>query len=57
MGSRSDAVPGPAASFGWVKDPEDHGQPVTDPETYPLVEEAVRRLDGGETPRIGGLVA
>lgn len=42
---------GPAPSFGWTKDAEDRGRLVPDPLSYPLVVEAVRRLDGGETLR------
>lgn len=45
---------GPAPSFGWRKDPDDPGRPVPDPETFPLVEEVVRRRESGETLRAIG---
>jgi len=40
---------GPAPSFGWVKDPDDRGRMVPDPETYPLVQEAMSLLDNQNT--------
>lgn len=42
---------GPAPKFGWVSDPDDRGRPVPDPETFHLVEEAVRRSAAGESLR------
>lgn len=42
---------GPAPAFGWSKDPDDPGRPVPDPETYPLVEQAVRQRREGATLR------
>ena len=40
---------GPAPSFGWVKDPNDGGNLLPDPSTYPLVERSMMMLDDGAT--------
>ncbi len=40
---------GPAPSFGWLKDPDDRGRLIPDPQTFRLVEDAVTRLSGGAT--------
>ena len=42
---------GPAPTFGWVRDEDDRGKPMPDPETFPIVEEAVRRKHSGESLR------
>lgn len=42
---------GPAPSFGWIKDPDDRGRVLPDPQTFPLVEDAVARLSDGATLR------
>jgi DNA invertase Pin-like site-specific DNA recombinase len=49
---------GPAPSFGWLRDSDDRGQPVPDPDSFPLVEEAVRRKEAGDSLRsIGAWLA
>ena len=45
---------GPAPSFGWVKDSDDPGRLVPDPESFPLVEETVSLLEAGATLRQAG---
>lgn len=45
---------GPAPAFGWIKDPDDPGRAVPDPETYPLVEAAVAKRNSGATLRAVG---
>jgi DNA invertase Pin-like site-specific DNA recombinase len=39
----------PAPSFGWRKDPDDHGHLLPDPDTFPLVRHAITQLDDGAT--------